>query len=96
MDRYLDYVDSSKPADLPWEAYFDAILPHSGISENIPSINTLQSTLSSTVHDNDIIDSADTFNSSYSWKVENSGSAEISLHPITSNPLTYQLLFINP
>ena len=75
MDRSFKIpADSSEFADLPWEAYFDAVLPRSGISETIPcsSISPSQSLHSSEsiplaytplmAQDDEIIDSADNFN----------------------------------
>ena len=55
MDRYSNFADSSEAADLPWDAYFDAVLPRSGSSENIPSVNTSHSPSPfSAVQDDDI------------------------------------------
>ena len=75
MDRSFEIpADSSEFADLPWEAYFDAVLLRSGISKTIPcsSISPSQSLHSSEsipfaytplmAQDDEIIDSADNFN----------------------------------
>ena len=75
MDRTFETsADSSEFEDLPWEAYFDAVLPRTGSSETIPcsyvsSSHSLHNSEfipfarnPSTVQDDEIIDSADTFN----------------------------------